>query len=130
MASCKGAEHRHAAQFGHGGEAVENVGCTGEFAVRDVAGLQFGHGGEAVEDYVDASGTDPGVSRALQFGHGGEAVENIAMGQMGIPDACDALQFGHGGEPWKTHARPRPHQSFRSTGFNSATAVRPWKDCD
>ena len=36
--------------------------------------LQFGHGGEAVEN-IDIGRVDADV-RSLQFGHGGEAVEN------------------------------------------------------
>ena len=59
-------------QFGHGGEAVENVRLT----VLGAAGLQ------------------------LQFGHGGEAVEN-AVNDPGIA-LKNQLQFGHGLKPWRT----------------------------
>jgi len=61
-----------ALQFGHGGEAVEDVGRAVSSINQE--GLQFGHGGEAVED-VQAAAAGHALPW-LQFGHGGEAVED------------------------------------------------------
>ena len=85
-----------ALQFGHGGDAVENL--VTEVIARPTQALQFGHGGDAVEN--NAAGGPKGAPEdafnsatavmpwkiwtprpivrapALQFGHGGDAVEN------------------------------------------------------
>src|SRR5438876_12322557 len=83
--------------------------------------LQFGHGGEAVENIRSRWKRQKWA--ALQFGHGGEAVENLGRRER-TPDAW-RLQFGHGGEAVENHKNTvLTHQVL---GFNSATAVRPWK---
>ena len=85
---------------------------------------------------------------ALQFGHGSSAVETptITLGgaamreasirprlfsrgnaarQVGRPPAARVLQFGHGSSAVETTlGRSSPE---RADGFNSATALQPWK---
>ena len=55
----------------HGGEAVETFDRTPPTGIGEPV-LQFGHGGEAVENVYRFCAA---MRRKLQFGHGGEAVE-------------------------------------------------------
>ena len=83
--------------------------------------LQWGHGREAVEVATTISGTS--ASFWLQWGHGREAVE------VGLRAAIDSrghqLQWGHGREAVEVSARSRSGR--RTSRFNGATAVRPWR---
>ena len=60
--------------------------------------LQWGHGDEAVEEVLIRNGWR--TTEALQWGHGDEAVEELVV------DTQD---------------------SFALSGFNGATAMKPWK---
>ena len=83
--------------------------------------LQWGHGGEAVESmFVVPEWPDSG---SLQWGHGGEAVES--MGRTGAVPTGSGLQWGHGGEAVESGGRLHA-PADRSSGFNGATAVKPW----
>jgi hypothetical protein len=100
----------------------EHADCR-EFAWPDrYSMLQFGHGGEAVETPLTKACSER-CDQQLQFGHGGEAVETSAVTPN--VDAVITLQFGHGGEAVET--RPPTTRWAHATGFNSATAVKPWK---
>ena len=136
-------------QFGHGTEAVENLG---EFF--DIGGkekLQFGHGTEAVENArkcgVSMSGRKsfnsatalrpwktnrsvPSGNRfaRLQFGHGTEAVENVQATQP-LAGKSLKLQFGHGTEAVENQSSV-PQRQRGGFSFNSATALRPWKTAE
>jgi len=64
---------------------------------------------------------------ALQFGHGGEAVEDMARPTK--KSALAQLQFGHGGEAVED-AEIEGGRNVTKLGFNSATAVKPWKTAE
>ena len=136
-------------QFGHGGEAVENATNTARYCrtetgfnsatavrpwkttkltqeIHDGLVLQFGHGGEAVENRDAINYTT--VQRLLQFGHGGEAVEN-GMSSASTSRRSEGFNSATAVRPWKTVFCRAPNQTLPQ-GFNSATAVRPWKTRD
>ena len=87
-------------QFGHGGDAVENIDMRLQLTQPIL--LQFGHGGDAVENrskppsrrrptksFNSATAVMPWKTyvparqaesiNELQFGHGGDAVENLML---------------------------------------------------
>ena len=66
-----------------------------------IAVLQFGHGVEAVDD--TSWSNVAAFSYRLQFGHGVEAVDDVAV---------------------------RVERSRPASGFNSATALKPWMTSD
>ena len=86
------------------------------------AKLQFGHGGDAVEN--DKQSFPLTAVHVLQFGHGGDAVENA---RRPLPKRLLAGGFNSATAvmPWKTWKRITEPDSCK--GFNSATAVMPWK---
>src|SRR5689334_20913526 len=60
----------------------------------------------------------------LQFGHGGEAVETLIVG--GAANDHDAgFNSATAVKPWRPRLQHRGHG--RSRSFNSATAVKPWR---
>jgi len=64
------------------------------------------------------------AERVLQWGHGDEAVEEAIIGiGAGSPRT---LQWGHGDEAVEEKARG-PADSGVASGFNGATAMKPWK---
>ncbi len=73
---------------------------------------------------ISISWGGPEDSWGLQFGHGAEAVENY-IAQCGKTQR-DKLQFGHGAEAVE-NAPPSLPSTARPRGFNSATALRPWR---
>src|SRR5881397_2313732 len=86
--------------------------------------LQWGHGDEAVENRRRR--LSGCTSKGLQWGHGEEAVEN---------PGCSPRTRGTTGfngatamRPWKTGGGGYPAALPR--GFNGATAKRPWKTPD
>src|SRR4051812_38065154 len=90
------AKRRPQLQWGHGREAVEDIGDVGRG--RRLEMLQWGHGREAVEDPAAAARL-MGVP-VLQWGHGREAVEDAAgarvmTGMRGFNGATAV-------RPWKT----------------------------
>ena len=80
-------------QWGHGDEAVEELGGRGVAAGLGVASM--GHGDEAVEE----ASPSPCLTRwlRLQWGHGDEAVEERPAAWSG-PASTRELQWGHGDE--------------------------------
>jgi len=94
---------------------------TVRYVCEDVK-LQFGHGGDAVETRRLVN-QFPCVSK-LQFGHGGDAVETDELHEN-----IDPLDFGFNSAtavmPWRP-VRAR-HGGVPVWRFNSATAVMPWR---
>src|SRR5579862_5355983 len=109
-------------QFGHGNDAVETAQLRAEVEAGN-APLQFGHGNDAVEtvagDCLEVTVT------ALQFGHGNDAVET--PGDAPAEQQPEALQFGHGNDAVETLPVPTGRSCRSQPGFNSATAMTPWK---
>ena len=80
-------------QWGHGDEAVEELGLVG--AGLPWGPLQWGHGDEAVEEEEYQVNLD-GTVMLLQWGHGDEAVEESVNIDGVLVDV--KLQWGHGDE--------------------------------
>ena len=133
-------------QFGHGVGAVENLAAYAPIAslrasfnsatalepwrtpLRRLRGdlqeeLQFGHGVGAVENnLVTLPQTHPVIR--LQFGHGVGAVENHRY-DHGTLRYVPGFNSATALEPWRTSQRPLHFQ--RTLRFNSATALEPWR---
>ncbi len=135
-------------QWGHGSEAVEDV-LVPE-GVPASPSLQWGHGSEAVEDPGgpgrEQENSNPasmgprlgsrgrlhrmrslGIGgHMLQWGHGSEAVEDASASS-----SCRAAPSGFNGatarKPWKTPGRGGAHCGDDRWRFNGATARKPWK---
>ena len=66
------------------------------------------------------------MNDALQFGHGGDAVENEAQLKE-LNQATGGFNSATAVMPWKTQLRSI--SMLAEFSFNSATAVMPWKTC-
>ena len=136
-------------QFGHGVEAVENLIVT----LTSRATLACFNSATALKPWRTPPPFDPDWSwrscfnsatalkpwrtflirvtpdefTELQFGHGVEAVENSNYTGF-IWRGIYELQFGHGVEAVENHYARRRH-GRRGLGFNSATALKPWRTC-
>ena len=84
--------------------------------------LQWGHGDEAVEELGIVYKPVRGI--VLQWGHGDEAVEESGVSSRSW--SSSRLQWGHGDEAVEEGLS---WVEFRltCTGFNGATAMKPWK---
>ncbi len=81
------------------------------------------NGATAFQPWRLANKVAPAGGNALQWGHGFSAVET-AMATLAL-NAMSMLQWGHGFSAVET---PRLYSlSFRSQGFNGATAFQPWR---
>ncbi len=107
-------------QWGHGDGAVEEFRKQG--LGRKKAKLQWGHGDGAVEESSVSWGSTPGGW--LQWGHGDGAVEEADWNAIGRWYA--KLQWGHG-DGAVEEAGAYFALSRRSSCFNGATAMEPWK---
>ena len=85
--------------------------------------LQWGHGDEAVEEVNNHHQTNLPIQ--LQWGHGDEAVEE-GFARLEFAGEAWVLQWGHGDEAVEETASPACG-SVAETGFNGATAMKPWK---
>ena len=107
-------------QWGHGDEAVEEG--ANAFDPDRYPKLQWGHGDEAVEETAALKAQTDQIQ--LQWGHGDEAVEEPPAPHP--TRRPRKLQWGHGDEaveePW-----PFRGEFMTMTGFNGATAMKPWK---
>ncbi len=141
-----GSHDRWSLQWGHGSEAVEDLGLLVDDSARWVAsmGPRLGSRGRLLDVNTNTIIGDASMGprlgsrgrlaailfnktakAALQWGHGSEAVEDLKRRLM--PAAQHMLQWGHGSE-----AVEDPRQasnSARLSCFNGATARKPWKTC-
>ncbi len=93
-----------------------------DFTASALIVLQWGHGSEAVEDFIVQEAFS--AMEWLQWGHGSEAVEDGS--RPGHHATSDQLQWGHGSEAVEDSGLRNSH-TLAITGFNGATARKPWK---